>query len=182
MTKVRPTASRMSGGRVERKVVYWNGCRKTCGAEIHEQDEEQHEDDDDRQALDPLEDRGLAGCAPWRADPQVLCCRSMRYSVSSTTVMSFGWISADDRAAVEHDQPVGDLVDVGEIVLDVDAGAAADSLMPPDEVEDLAHFVDGQRDGRLVEHDEVGVVVHGAADGDALALAAGEVARPSNRR
>ena len=31
---------------------------------------------------------------------------------------------ADDRAAVEHDQPVGDLVDVSEIVLDVDAGVA----------------------------------------------------------
>ena len=30
----------------------------------------------------------------------------------------------DDGAAIEHDQPVGDLVDVGEIVLDVDAGAA----------------------------------------------------------
>ena len=49
----------------------------------------------------------------------------MRYSVSSITVMSFGRISETIRAAVEHDQPVGDLVDMGEIVLDVDAGAAA---------------------------------------------------------
>ena len=29
-----------------------------------------------------------------------------------------------DLAAVEDDQPVGDLVDMGEIVLDIDAGAA----------------------------------------------------------
>ena len=88
--------------------------------------------------------------------------------------MSFGQDLGDDGAAVEHDQPVGDFVDVGEIVLDVDAGAAG-LLDAPDEVDDLAHFGDAQRRGRLVEDDEVGVVVHGAADRDALALAAGEV-------
>ena len=48
--------------------------------------------------------------------------------------------------------------------------------MQPDEVDDLAHFGDAQRRGRLVEDDEVGVEVHRAADGDALALAAGEIA------
>ena len=90
------------------------------------------------------------------------------------TVMSFGRISTDDRAAVENDQPVGDLVDVGEIVLDVDAGAPG-FLDPSDEVEDLAHLGDGERHRRLVENDEVGIVVHGAADRDALALAAGEI-------
>ena len=58
------------------------------------------------------------------AAPQALCCNSIRYSVSSITDMSFGSDLADDPAAVEHDQPVGDLVDVREIVLDVDAGAA----------------------------------------------------------
>ena len=47
--------------------------------------------------------------------------------------------------------------------------------MRADEVEDLAHLGHGERDGRLVEDDEVGVVVHGPADRDALALAAGEV-------
>src|SRR3712207_7279990 len=34
----------------------------------------------------------------------------------------------------------------------------------------------GERGRGLVEHDQVGVEVHGAADGDALALAAGELA------
>ena len=48
-------------------------------------------------------------------------------------------------------------------------------MMSSDEIEDLADLGDGERDGRLVEDDEVGVVVHGPADGDALALAAGEV-------
>ena len=47
--------------------------------------------------------------------------------------------------------------------------------MRADEVEDLSHLLHGERRGRLVEHDEVGVVVHGAADRDALPLAAGEL-------
>ena len=99
----------------------------------------------------------------------------MRYSVSSATDMSLGRISRHDRAAIENDQPVGDLVDMGEIVLDVDAGAAG-RLDAPDEVDDLAHLGDAQRRGRLVEHDEIGVEMHRAADRDALALAAGEIA------
>ena len=60
--------------------------------------------------------------------------------------------------------------------------ARPDVLDAADEVEDLAHLGDGQRHGRLVEHDEVGVVVHGPADGDALALAAGEVGDRGIRR
>ena len=35
---------------------------------------------------------------------------------------------------------------------------------------------DRERHGRLVEHDEVGVEMHRPADGDALALAAGQLA------
>ena len=99
---------------------------------------------------------------------------AMRNSVSSTTDMSFGLISATTRAAIEDDQPVGDFVHMGEIVLDIDAGAAG-LLDAPDEIEDLADLGDRQRRRRLVEDDEVGVVVHGAADGDALPLAAGQV-------
>ena len=78
------------------------------------------------------------------------------------------------RAAVEDDQAVGDLVHMREVVLDIDAGAAG-LLDAAHEVEDLAHLLHRQRRGRLVEHDEVGVVVHGAADGDALPLAAGKL-------
>ena len=82
---------------------------------------------------------------------------------------------AHDLAAVEHHEPVGELVDVGEVVLDVDAGAAG-LLDPAHEVEDLLDLLERQRHGRLVEDDQVGVEIHRAADRDALALAAGEVA------
>ena len=46
----------------------------------------------------------------------------------------------------------------------------------PHKVDDLPHFGDAQRRGRLIEDDEVGVEVHGAADGDALAFAARKIA------
>ena len=96
------------------------GCRKTCGAVYMKSAEQQREDEDDRQSLDRCDQ---AGSVP-RAMRHALCCRSIRYSVSSTTDMSFGTISATIRAAVEDHQPVGDLVHVREVVLDVDAGAA----------------------------------------------------------
>ena len=53
--------------------------------------------------------------------------------------------------------------------------ALPEFLDPPHEVEDLAHLGDGERHRRLVEHDQVGVVVHRPADRDALPLAAREV-------
>src|SRR5262249_16183268 len=40
----------------------------------------------------------------------------------------------------------------------------------------LAYLFDGERYRRLVEDDEVGVKIHGPADGDALPLAAAELA------
>ena len=80
----------------------------------------------------------------------------------------------DDPAAIEHDKPVGDFVDMGEIVLNVDRGASG-ALDQAHEVDDLAHFGDAQRRRRLVEDDEVGVVVHRSADRDALPLAAGKI-------
>ena len=87
--------------------------------------------------------------------------------------MSFGE-SRRPLAAIEHDQAVGDLMDMGEIVLDVDAGAAG-LFDAPHEVDDLAHLGDAQRGGRFVEDDEVGVEMHRAPDGDALALAARQI-------
>ena len=99
------------------------------------------------------------------------CCSPMRNSVSSATVICFGSDLGDDLAAVEHDQAIGDLVDMGEVVLDIDAGASG-SLDPAHEVENLAHLLHCKRDSRLVEDDQVGVEVHGTPDRDALALAA----------
>src|ERR1700736_2564921 len=77
--------------------------------------------------------------------------------------------------AVQDDQAIRHLVDVGEAVLDVDAGPAArlDPLHERQHLADLAHC---ERGGGLVEVDEVGLEVHGAGNGDALALAAREIA------
>src|ERR1700682_2848715 len=60
---------------------------------------------------------------------------------------------AHHTPAVQDDQPVGHLVGVGEVVLDVDASAAA-RLDPLDEGEDLADLAHGQRGGGLIEDDE----------------------------
>ena len=79
-----------------------------------------------------------------------------------------------DPAAIEHDQPVGDLEHVRQVVLDVDAGPAA-GLDALHEVQDLLHLLDRQGRGRLVEHDQVFLEVHRPADRDALALAAREL-------
>src|SRR5437762_4254977 len=77
--------------------------------------------------------------------------------------------------AVQDDQAIRHLVDVGEAVLDVDAGPAA-RLDPLHEREHLADLAHRERGGGLIEDDEVGLEVHGAGDGDALALAAREIA------
>src|SRR5580700_5429464 len=81
---------------------------------------------------------------------------------------------AHDASAVDNDHAVGDLVDMGEVVLDVDAGPAR-ILDQANEVQHLAHFRDAKRRRRLVKHDEVGLVVHRPADRDALAFATGQI-------
>ena len=47
----------MSGGSVDRKVVYLKGGRKTSGARYMNSTSSSDEDEDDRQCLDPLEER-----------------------------------------------------------------------------------------------------------------------------
>ena len=86
-----------------------------------------------------------------------------------------------DPAAIEHDQPVRHLVHMRQIVLDIDAGAAR-LFDLAHEVDHFSHFGDAERGGRLVEHDEVGVVVHRPADRDSLPLAAGKLADRRIRR
>src|ERR1041384_1681082 len=88
---------------------------------------------------------------------------------------------ADYLAAIEDDEPVGDLVHVSQVVLDVDTRAST-ALHALDEGEHLAHLV--HREGRrwLVEDDEIGLEVHRACDGDPLTLAAREIADGRVRR
>ena len=60
--------------------------------------------------------------------------------MSSATDMSCGRISATMLPRSRIDQPVGDLVHMREVVLDIDAGAAR-LLDAAHEVEDLAHLL-----------------------------------------
>src|SRR5258706_2070043 len=65
-------------------------------------------------------------------------------------------------------------MDMRQIVLDIDAGASA-LFDGTHEVEHLLHFLDRERNGGLVEDDQVGIEVHGPPDRDALAFAPGEL-------
>ena len=82
---------------------------------------------------------------------------------------------ADHLAAIEDHQPVGELVHVRKIVLDVDAGASR-VFDAAHEVEHLLYLLERKGHGRLVQDDQIGVEVHRAANRDALALAAGQIA------
>src|ERR1041384_2648291 len=88
---------------------------------------------------------------------------------------------ADYLAAIEDDEPVGDLVHVSQVVLDVDTRAST-ALHSLDEGEHLAHLVHREGRRRLVEDDEIGLEVHRAGDGDPLTLAAREIADGRVRR
>ena len=95
-------------------------------------------------------------------------------SFSAVSDLRLGGLERDP-AAVEDDEAVGDIVDVVDVVADEEDRAAA-RAHGADEAEDLLGLGQRQRRGRLVEHDQVGLVVDGAGDGDALALAAGKLA------
>ena len=84
-----------------------------------------------------------------------------------------------DLAGVQHHDLVGHGHRLDLVVGDVDRGGAEAVLQP----RDLQPHVDAQRrveiGERLVEEERLRLAHDGAADGDALALAAGERARPA---
>ena len=80
-----------------------------------------------------------------------------------------------DFAAVEHHEAVGDVVDMMDVVADEQDRAAARANRA-DEAEHLLGLGQRQRRGRLVKDDQIGIVVDGPRDGDALPLATGELA------
>ena len=69
------------------------GLQEDLRRRVHEQRQEQREDEDDRQAFELPEPGRVLAIPPWLR-PHALCCRAMRYSVSSITDMSLGRISA----------------------------------------------------------------------------------------
>ena len=60
---------------------------------------------------------------------------------------------------------------------DEEIGEVALLLQVAQQIDDLRLHRHVERAGRLVEHDELRLQHHGARDGDALALAAGELVR-----
>ena len=79
-----------------------------------------------------------------------------------------------DLTAIQNDKPIGDLVHVCEVVLDIDAGAPRRFDLAH-EIDNFPDLRDAEGGGRLVKHDEVGIEMHGPADRDALTLAARQV-------
>ncbi len=72
---------------------------------------------------------------------------------------------------------MGDMADDGEVVRDEQIGQAELFLQVLQQVDDLALQRDVERRNRFVGNDQAGVRADGARDADALALAAGELAR-----
>ncbi|GAA2494466.1 hypothetical protein GCM10023100_10640 [Actinocorallia cavernae] len=72
----------------------------------------------------------------------------------------------DDPAAVDEDDPVGDLAGEADLMGDDDQGGAAGGEVL-DDGEDLADEFRVERGGRLVEEDDAGAQREGAGDGDA---------------
>ena len=83
----------------------------------------------------------------------------------------------DDGAAIHHHHALHVLGDDAEIVRDQDHRHAALLDEIGDEIEDLALDGDVERGGRLVGDQQVGLAGERHRDGDALALAAGELVR-----
>ena len=86
--------------------------------------------------------------------------------------------SADDELAVvaaqpQHDDPVGDGLDVLHVVADQHHGEAA-LAQPFDQVQHLGGLGHAQRGGRFVQDDELGLAEQRPGDGHGLALAAGQ--------
>ena len=76
-----------------------------------------------------------------------------------------------------HGDPVGDVVDDGEVVRDEQVGEPDLLLQILQKVEDLRLDRDVERGDRLVADDDVRLQRERPGDADALALAAGEAVR-----
>ena len=79
----------------------------------------------------------------------------------------------DDLAPAHDDDPVGDLEDVVDVVGDEQHRVAGVAHLL-DEAQHAMGLLDAEIVGRLVEDDDLGGELHGARNGDRLALAAGQ--------
>ncbi len=84
-------------------------------------------------------------------------------------------IVRDDLALAQNDDAVTDREHVGQSMADQDDGNAV-LLEGADKVEHVLDLPHGERCGRLVHDDKLGIEGERAGDGDRLLLAAGELA------
>ncbi len=85
----------------------------------------------------------------------------------------------DDLAEIHDRDPMGHVLDDGEIMTDEEERKAELALQVLQQVDDLRLDGNVERGDRLVAHDEVGLGGERARNGDALALSAGEFVRPA---
>ncbi len=83
----------------------------------------------------------------------------------------------DDLPEVHHGDPVGEELDGGQVVGDEQAAEPAVALQVGEQVEDGRLYGDVERGRRFVGDHQIGVAGERTGDGDALALAAGELVR-----
>ena len=99
----------------------------------------------------------------------------MKLMSSSADFISLAVRRERDLAAVEHHEAIGDVEDVVDVVADEQDRASA-CLHLAHEMEDLGGLGERKRRRRLVEDDEIRLLVDGARDRHSLALAARELA------
>jgi hypothetical protein len=137
----------------------------------------------------------MEGAAGWRIDrignlPFHLlalapCHFQVGHRVQKHARVGMAWLSEQrlgfrhfgQTAQIEYSDPVRHVADDGEVVADEKIGQPELGLQILHQVEDLRLHRDVESRGRLVADDEVRLRCERPRDGDALALAAGELMR-----
>ena len=88
-----------------------------------------------------------------------------------------GRAELDDPSEVHHGDPVGEVLDHGQVVRDEDDRQPELALQRCDQVQDLRLHQNVERRHRLVSHDQIGLRRQRRRDRSALSLTAGELVR-----
>ena len=116
----------------------------------------------------------------WRAAaPPPAACACTR---AADGQQALGGAGFDELAVLHHRDLVRQVLDDAEVVRDEEIGDAELLLQLLQQVEDLRLHRDVERRGRLVADDQPRLDRQRARDGDALALAAGELVRIARQR
>ena len=126
--------------------------------------------------------RGGGGIRRGCSQPNAASMQLLRVRLARGRDDLFG-VAVFDDAATAHDQDaVRQRANDGEIMRDEDVSKAMAALQVAQEVNDLRLHGTVERGRRLIQHNEFRLQDHGAGNGDALALAAGELVRKAMAR